>query len=385
MLRRTSAEIPMQAGPRHLAWDEFLALGEGQDDGYEVMEANEPAYILPTSGTTAKPKLAVHTHGGYQVHTWSMANWIFGLKPNDVWWSTSDIGWIVGHGYIVHAPLLYGCTTIAYEGAPDHPGPETFYRIIQENKVSGMFTSPTLVRLLMRYGADVARGFDLSSAGARVLRRRGAERARLGMAAEGGLQRRGAGHRPHVGDGDGRPDNRQSLRARPPADQARLRRHPAARHRGRDHDAGGRSPARPNEKGLFVIKRPFPGLTSTLWGEPERYGPDYWERIANANVYSHRRRRLDRRGRLRLVQRPRRRGDQDRRPPHRHDRGRDRLPAAPGRRRGRRHRPPGRAPGRGDSGLRGAEAGAGAVGAAAARSSSRRCGRSSARWRSSAT
>ena len=162
VLRRSDADIPMQAG-RDITWDDFLALGEGQDDGYEVMEANEPAYILPTSGTTAKPKLAVHTHGGYQVHTWSMANWLFGLKENDVWWSTSDIGWIVGHAYIVHAPLLYGCATIAFEGAPDYPGPETFYRIIEENKVSGMFTSPTLVRLLMRYGADAARGFDLSS------------------------------------------------------------------------------------------------------------------------------------------------------------------------------------------------------------------------------
>ncbi len=83
LLRRTGADIPMKPG-RDITWDDFLALGDGQDDGYEVMESNEPAYILPTSGTTAKPKLAVHTHGGYQVHTWSMANWLFGLKENDV-------------------------------------------------------------------------------------------------------------------------------------------------------------------------------------------------------------------------------------------------------------------------------------------------------------
>jgi acetyl-CoA synthetase len=113
----------MKAGRADL--DEFWRWA-GQDDGYEVMEANEPAYILPTSGTTAKPKLAVHTHGGYQVHTWSMANWMFGLRKGEVWWSTSDIGWVVGHGYIVHAPLLYGCATIAYEGAPDHPGRRRF-------------------------------------------------------------------------------------------------------------------------------------------------------------------------------------------------------------------------------------------------------------------
>ena len=87
------------------------------------MEANEPAFILATSGTTAKPKLAVHTHGGYQVHIASMGRWCFGLKPADVWWATSDIGWIVGHSYMVYAPLLAGCTTVAFEGALDHPAP----------------------------------------------------------------------------------------------------------------------------------------------------------------------------------------------------------------------------------------------------------------------
>ena len=217
LLRRGNADIPMQPG-RDISWDDFMALGEGQDDGYEVMEANEPAYILPTSGTTAKPKLAVHTHGGYQVHTWSMANWLFGLNEDDVWWSTSDIGWIVGHAYIVHAPLLYGCATIAYEGAPDHPGPETFYRIIEENKVSGIFTSPTLIRLLMRYGVDAAEGLRPELARARLLRRRGPQRARLGMDAEGSPPRRGAGHRPHVGHGDRRAHHRQSLRPEPAAD-----------------------------------------------------------------------------------------------------------------------------------------------------------------------
>ena len=88
-----------------------------------AMEANEPAFILATSGTTAKPKLAVHTHGGYQVHIASMGRWCFGLRPDDVWWSTSDIGWIVGHSYMVYAPLLVGCTTVVYEGALDYPAP----------------------------------------------------------------------------------------------------------------------------------------------------------------------------------------------------------------------------------------------------------------------
>src|SRR5207245_2778146 len=98
-----------------ISWQNFLAAGAGQDDTHVELEANEPAYILATSGTTAKPKLAVHTHGGYQVYVYSMAKWMFALKESDIWWSTSDIGWVVGHSYIVFGPLLVGGTTIAYE------------------------------------------------------------------------------------------------------------------------------------------------------------------------------------------------------------------------------------------------------------------------------
>src|SRR5688572_27859055 len=93
VLPRGSEPVAMHAG-RDISWDEFLALGAGHSGAYEVMESNDPAFILATSGTTAKPKLAVHTQGAYAVHIRSMADWVFGLKPGDVWWSTSDIGWI---------------------------------------------------------------------------------------------------------------------------------------------------------------------------------------------------------------------------------------------------------------------------------------------------
>ncbi|HET7699590.1 MAG TPA: AMP-binding protein, partial [Candidatus Limnocylindria bacterium] len=132
VLRRGSADVPMTEG-RDITWEAFLAGGAGHDEAHVECEANEPAYILATSGTTAKPKLAVHTHGGYQVYVHAMGRWMFGLGERDVWWSTSDIGWVVGHSYIVFGPLLAGCTTIAYEGALDHPDAETFYRIIERN------------------------------------------------------------------------------------------------------------------------------------------------------------------------------------------------------------------------------------------------------------
>jgi acetyl-CoA synthetase len=125
-----------------MLWDAFLAGGAGQSDRHEPMESNEPAFLLATSGTTAKPKLAIHTHGGYQVHVASMAKWCFGMKPSDVWWATSDIGWIVGHSYMVYGPLLVGCTSVVFEGALDYPAADTNWRTaVEEFGVTGIFTS----------------------------------------------------------------------------------------------------------------------------------------------------------------------------------------------------------------------------------------------------
>src|SRR6185295_16139552 len=145
------------------SWNEFLARGDGQSSDVERMEANEPAYMIATSGTTAKPKLAVHTHGGYQVFMASMGKWCFGLNDKDIWWTTSDIGWIVGHAYMIHAPLVAGATTIVFEGALDHPGPEANWRVaVEEFGASGIFTSPTAVRMLMKYGDAPLKSVDHS-------------------------------------------------------------------------------------------------------------------------------------------------------------------------------------------------------------------------------
>ncbi len=154
VLQRGSQPAALVAD-RDITWDTFLERADGQSGAHEPMEANEPAYILATSGTTARPKLAIHTHGGYQVHIVSMGRWCFGLKPADVWWATSDIGWIVGHSYMIYAPLIAGCTTIAFEGALDFPQADSNWRVgVEEFGATGIFTSPTAVRMLMRYGED---------------------------------------------------------------------------------------------------------------------------------------------------------------------------------------------------------------------------------------
>jgi len=275
---RDGAPPPPMTPGRDVPWEAFVEGAHGQSGGYVPMESNEPAFILATSGTTAKPKLAVHTHGGYAVHIASMGRWCFGLRPDDVWWSTSDIGWIVGHSYIVYAPLLAGCTTLAYEGAIDHPDPETVWKIVEEFRVTGIFTSPTAVRLLMRYGEAPAHRHDLSS-----LERALCAGEVLNAPAWEWLQEQVFRGRVPVidhmwqtetaGPVFGNPYGISMLPIKPGSATVPL---PGI-------DAGvvamdGTS-CGPGEKGIMVIRRPFPGLTPTLWGEPERYGRDYWEKI----------------------------------------------------------------------------------------------------------
>ena len=283
VLRRGEEAPPMRSG-RDIYWPDFLALGEGQSDAVEWLESNEPAFILATSGTTARPKLAVHTHGGYQVHIHAMGDWVFGLKENDIWWSTSDIGWVVGHSYIVYAPLLAGCTTIAFEGALDHPSPETFYRIIETNRVTGIFTAPTAVRMLMKQGSAPARKYDLAS-----LTRVFSAGEVLNAPAWEWLQLEVLGNRVPVldhmwqtetgGPIFGNPWGLGMLPIKPGSGGIALPGIDAAVVSPEGEELG------PNEKGMMVVKRPFPGLTATLWGEVERYANDYWRRIPGKTLY----------------------------------------------------------------------------------------------------
>jgi acetyl-CoA synthetase len=283
ILRRTTADIPWTED-RDMEWARFLDGGRGQDDSAVELEANEPAYILATSGTTAKPKLAVHTHGGYQVYVYSMAKWMFGLKPTDVWWSTSDIGWVVGHSYIVFGPLLVGCATIAYEGALDHPDAETFYKIVERHKVTGVFTSPTAVRLLMRYGNGPAGKHKLGS-----LERAFCAGEVLNAPAWEWFQKEALGDRIPVidhywqtetgGPIVGNPYGIALLPIKPGSGGV-----PLAGIEAKVLTPEGGACA-PDEKGIFVITRPFPGLTARLWAEPERYAADYWDKVPGQNVY----------------------------------------------------------------------------------------------------
>ena len=283
ILQRGKEEIPMTPG-RDLSWDQFLSKSEGHSNEYTSMEANQPAFILATSGTTAKPKLVVHTHGGYQVGIHSMAQWCFGMKPSDVWWATSDIGWIVGHSYIVYAPLLVGSTTIAYEGAVDYPSPDALWRIVEEFGVTGIFTSPTAVRLLTRYGDDAMPKSNLNS-----LERVFCAGEVLNPPAWEWLQKEALGNRVPVidhywqtetgGPIIGNPYGLSLLPTKPGSAAIPLPGIDVAVMTPEGKLCG------PEEKGILVIKRPFPSMTPTLWGEEDRYAADYWTRVPGKQVY----------------------------------------------------------------------------------------------------
>jgi acetyl-CoA synthetase len=282
ILQRSSRKTALPPDMRN--WQDFIKDGTGEDDSHVALESNAPAYILATSGTTATPKLAVHTQGAYQVYIHAMARWQFGLKPEDIWWTTSDIGWVVGHSFMVYAPLLIGCTTLIYEGAIDYPDSATFYKFSAENGVTGVFTSPTAIRLLMRAGADFARQHDLSS-----IERVFSAGEVLNPAAWEWFQREVFQDRIPVidhmwqtetgGPIVGNPYGIALLPIKPGAAGVPL---PGIEATVITPEG---QPCGPGEKGIFAIKRPFPGLTAQLWAEPERYGPVYWERVPGQTLY----------------------------------------------------------------------------------------------------
>ena len=161
VVRRTENEVVMEDGRD--VWYHDLVADQPVDCEPEVMNAEDMLYILYTSGTTGKPKGIVHTQAGYLTGVITTHKYVFDVKPDDVYWCGADIGWVTGHSYIVYGPLANGTTGVLYEGAPNHPGLDRLWQIIEDYKVTIFYTAPTAIRAFMKWGDQYPDGHDLSS------------------------------------------------------------------------------------------------------------------------------------------------------------------------------------------------------------------------------
>ncbi len=161
VLRHTDQPVEMQV-PRDLWYDELMQDADPECPAAE-MDAEDELFILYTSGTTGKPKGVIHTTGGYMVGVTMTTRWVFDCKPSDIYWCTADIGWITGHSYVVYGPLSNGMTLLLYEGTPDFPERNRFWKLIEKYGVTILYTAPTAIRTFMKWGEEWTKGCDLSS------------------------------------------------------------------------------------------------------------------------------------------------------------------------------------------------------------------------------